>query len=60
MKTLQAYIIYEEFILYVIISSLPAVYIASNKEFLGTFPLKISGPLSFLRVNDHFHDHTKK
>jgi len=31
---------YDEFILYVIISSLPAIYIASNKEFLGNFPLK--------------------
>jgi hypothetical protein len=46
MKTLQAYIIYDEFILYVINSILPAIYIASNKEFLGSFPSKISGQLS--------------
>jgi hypothetical protein len=60
MKTLQAFLIYEEFILYVIISGIPAIYTASNKEFLGTFPLKMSGPHSLLRVNDHFHDHMKK
>jgi len=46
MKTPQAYIIYDEFILYVINFSLPAIYIASNKEFRGSFPLKMSGPLS--------------
>jgi hypothetical protein len=59
METLRAYIIYHKFILYIIISSFPAIYIACNKEFLGTFPLKMSGLHSFLSVNEHFHDHTK-